>query len=65
VPFNFKFEVSHIATLGKKAEHLMLGGSLDADQANKLADLFNGVVLAAAVRHRGRGEFFLYGPCPH
>jgi hypothetical protein len=45
-PFDFKFEVRHIETLGKHTQHLMLGGSLNADQANKLAEFFNRAVFA-------------------
>jgi predicted Rdx family selenoprotein len=45
-PFDFKLEVRHIETLGKQPEHLTLGGNIDADQANKLAEFFNEAVSA-------------------
>ena len=41
LPFDFKFEVRHIETLGKQPHQLMAGGSLNADQANRLAEFFN------------------------
>jgi hypothetical protein len=54
-PFDFKFEVRHIETLGKHPEHLILGGSLNTDEANKLAEFFNEAVFAdSALRDQAR-----------
>ena len=43
-PFDFKFEVRHLETIGKQPNQLVIGGNLNAIQANKLAEFFNEVV---------------------
>jgi hypothetical protein len=54
-PIDFKFDIKHLETSGKYPEQLILGGSLNADQANKLAEFFNEAVFAdPALRDQAR-----------
>lgn len=54
-PFDFKFEVRHIEAFGKHTEHLMLGGSLDSDQANRVAEFLNAAISAdQSMRNQAR-----------
>lgn len=56
-PFDFKFQVRHIENFGKHTEHLMMGGSLDADLANKLAELLNSAISAdQSIRDQARSR---------
>lgn len=52
-PFGFKFQVKHLEAFGKHTEYLLLGGGLDADQANKLAEFLTSAT-SAGVRDQAR-----------